>query len=79
MRANLELTKGLIFSERVLLKLVQRHAMRAWAEGRPLLALLEADPEVTARLPAADLRALFDLGHHLRHVDLIFGRVFGRV
>lgn len=91
MLANLESTAGLYESQRVLLaltergmarqaayELVQRHAMRAWAEGRPLLALLEADPEVTARLPTADLRALFDLGYHLRHVDLIFGRVFGR-
>jgi hypothetical protein len=36
--------------------------MRAWEEGRPLLELLRADPEVTAVLPADDLAPLFDLG-----------------
>ena len=51
--------------------------MTAWEEGRPLLDLLEADPEVTAALPAEELRGLFDLQHHLRHVDAIFERVFG--
>ncbi len=90
MLANLASTRGLIHSQRVLLALteaglgrqdayaiVQRHAMRAWQDGRPLLALLQADPEVTARLDAAALAALFDLGYHTRHVDLIFARVFG--
>ena len=59
-------------------ELVQRSAMRAWEEGRPLLELLRADPEVTAVLPADDLAPLFDLAHHLRRVDVIFERVFGR-
>jgi adenylosuccinate lyase len=57
--------------------IVQRHAMRAWREGTPLLDLLRADPEVTDRLDEAALLALFDLGHHTRHVDRIFARVFG--
>jgi adenylosuccinate lyase len=90
MLANLEATRGLHNSQRVLLaltgrglarqrayELVQRGAMRAWEEGRPLLELLEADPEVTAVLPAEELRGLFDLQHHLRHVGTIFERVFG--
>ena len=51
--------------------------MRAWREGVALLDLLRADPEVTARIDEAALAALFDLGHHTRHVDLIFARVFG--
>jgi adenylosuccinate lyase len=90
MRANLELSQGLIHSQRVLLALtaaglgrqeayaiVQRHAMRAWQDGTPLLELLRADPEVGAHLDPEALAALFDLDHHLRHVDRIFARVFG--
>jgi adenylosuccinate lyase len=89
MRANLESTRGLIHSQRVLLALteaglgrqeayaiVQRHAMRAWREGLALLDLLRADPEVTACLDEAALAALFDLGHYTREVDRIFARVF---
>jgi adenylosuccinate lyase len=91
MRANLDATQGLYESQRVLLALterglprqqayalVQRSAMRAWEEGRPLLELLRADRELTAVLPADDLVPLFDLAHHLRRVDAIFERVFGR-
>ena len=90
MQRNLELTHGLLFSQRVLLalvdagmgrqrayELVQRHAMRAWTDGLPLLDLLKAEPEVTAVLGAARLAGLFDMGVHLRHVDTIFERVFG--
>jgi adenylosuccinate lyase len=90
MRANLEGSQGLIHSQRVLLALtaaglgrqeayaiVQRHAMRAWRDRVPLLDLLRADPEVTARLDAPALAALFDLGHHTKHVERIFARVFG--
>ena len=55
---------------------VQRHAMEAWSEGKPLLDLLAADPEVTAHLPADRLAGLFDLAYHLKHVDTIFERVF---
>ena len=90
MRANLDSTRGLIHSQRVLLALteaglgrqdayaiVQRHAMRAWRESLPLLDLLRADPEVTACLDEAALAGLFDLDYHTRHVDQIFARVFG--
>jgi adenylosuccinate lyase len=90
MRRNLDLTQGLWASQRVLLALtqrgiarqeaygiVQRHAMRAIAERRPLLGLLEADPALRERLDAATLAGLFDLGYHLAQVDAIFARVFG--
>lgn len=90
MRQNLEATQGLYSSQRVLLALteaglprqrayeiVQAHAMRAWQEERPLLKLLREDPEVAAHLDPAALAKLFDLDHHLKHVDLIFERVFG--
>ncbi len=91
MSANLESSQGLIHSQQVLLALteagldrqvaygiVQRHAMRAWQEKRPLLDLLRADPEVRAHLDDQALTALFDLDHHTRHVEHIFERVFGR-
>ena len=90
MLANLESTQGLIHSQRVLLALteaglerqaayaiVQHHALRAWRERVPLLDLLRADPEVTGRISEAELAALFNLDYHMRHVDMIFARVFG--
>ncbi|MFL5121586.1 MAG: adenylosuccinate lyase [Microvirga sp.] len=90
MQRNLDATQGLYGSQRVLLalteagmarqrayELVQAHAMRAWREGRPLQELLLQDPEVTGRLGEERLLAVFDLGHHLAQVDVIFARVFG--
>ena len=90
MRENLERTRGLYQSGRVLLaltqaglsredayRLVQKNAMRVWREGGDFLGALQADAEVTAALPPDRLAGLFDLGHHTRHVDTIFRRVFG--
>jgi adenylosuccinate lyase len=90
MRKNLDRLGGLHNSQRVLLALtqaglsrdqayviVQRAAMKAWQEGRDFLAELKADKEVTAKVPAKELEALFDLAYHLKHVDTIFKRVFG--
>jgi adenylosuccinate lyase len=90
MRANLEQTRGLIHSQRVLLALteaglgrqeayeiVQRHALAASGGGGTLLDRLRSEPEVSARLSDDELRALFDPDHHRRHVDTIFRRVFG--
>ena len=92
MQKNLDRMGGLIHSLRVLLaltqagvsredsySLVQRNAMKVWdADGQlSLLQLLKDDPEVTSRIPPAELELLFDLGYHLQRVDLIFERVFG--
>jgi adenylosuccinate lyase len=90
MRRNLDRLGGLVHSQRVLLALtqagvsredaygfVQRSAMRVWRGEGDFLAFLKADPEVTAVLPPEKLEPLFDLGHHMKHVDTIFGRVFG--
>ena len=90
MRRNLDRLGGLVHSQRVLLALtqrgmsredsyaaVQRNAMPVWrGEGR-FLDLLKADPDVHAALTDPELEALFDEGHHFRHVDTIFARVFG--
>ena len=59
--------------------LVQGHAMKVWeSDGQlSLLDLLKSDEQVTSRIPADELDGLFDLDHHLKHVDTIFDRVFG--
>ena len=92
MQKNLDRMGGLVHSQRVLLALtqagasredsyalVQRNAMKVWeSDGQlSLLELLKADTDVTARLSAEQLTALFDLDYHMKHVDTIFARVFG--
>ena len=57
--------------------LVQRNAMPVWRGEGEFLTLLKADPDVSKALSAAELEALFDLGYHLKNVDMIFARVFG--
>ena len=88
MKKNIELTKGLIFSQRVMLALIdkglsrqkayelmQRNAMKAWKGNKNFLSLLKADPEVTATLPPRELEPLFDAQYYLRYIDEIFKRV----
>jgi len=58
--------------------LVQRHAMATIEDGGNFADRLKADPAVTQRLPTAEIDALFDHRKHIRHVDTIFRRVFGR-
>jgi adenylosuccinate lyase len=90
MRDNLGLSRGVVFSGSVLLELarrgvsreqaydwVQRNAMRAYEERTDFKALLEADADVSATLPAGVLDEAFDLDAQMRHVDTIFERVFG--
>ena len=91
MLANLQMTKGVIFSQMVLLKLiekgisreeayaiVQRNAMRSWQEGLEFKDLLLQDDEVMTRLNAGDLAAVFQVGNFLKQIDFIFNRVFGK-
>ena len=88
MRENVELTRGLVFSERVMLALVekgmareqayalnQRHAAHAWEEGADFRQLIRDDMEIQARLSAQELDAVFDYAHFTRHVDELFARV----
>ncbi len=51
--------------------------MKTWDKGLDFLTELKADADVTAKVPAAQLEAMFDIGYHLKHVDTIFKRVFG--
>ncbi len=88
MAANLDKSFGLLYSQRVLLALVesgmlrddayavvQRSAMRAWEEKTSFEELLKADPEVTGRLSAAEIEACFDPMHQLRNLNVIFDRL----
>jgi adenylosuccinate lyase len=90
MQANLDRLGGLVHSQGVLLALtksgmsreeayaaVQRNAMPVWEGKGSFLDLLKRDPEVSARIPTADLEALFNVSPHTAHVDEIFHRVFG--
>ncbi len=90
MLTNLQMTKGVIFSQMVLLKLieqgisregayaiVQRNAMRSWQEGAEFRELLLKDDEVVAKLKPDELSAAFKVENFLTHVDFIFKRVFG--
>ncbi|CAN5305240.1 adenylosuccinate lyase [soil metagenome] len=90
MRKNLDRLGGLIHSQRVMLALtqagmsredayaaVQRSAMPVWRGNGDFLTLLKADKDVSAKLSAGELEALFDLAYHTRHTETIFRRVFG--
>src|SRR6187200_670964 len=91
MQKNLDLLGGLVHSQRVMIALtqkgvaredayaiVQRSAMKVWQGEGDFLAFLTADKDVRKHLSEAELKANFDLDHHLRHVDTIFERVFGK-
>jgi adenylosuccinate lyase len=88
MKKNLELTRGLVFSQRVMLalidkglsrqeayNLVQRNAMKSYTGKRKFLNLLKADPEVTASLPPEEMENIFNYKFYLQHVDEIFRRL----
>ncbi len=88
MRANIDLTGGLIYSQRALLalveagmdrqeayKIVQVAAMQSWHDGVPFRVLLSADPHVAATLTPSEIEDLFDLSYHLKHIDTAYERL----
>jgi len=90
MIANLNMTRGLVFSQMVLLKLiekgvsredsyaiVQRSAMKSWNEDLDFKRLLLEDEQVMSCLSGEDIENVFRLENFLGHVDFIFDRVFG--
>ena len=90
MLKNLDATRGLVFSQQLLLALtqagvsreeaylwVQRNAMRAWDEGGDFRALVLDDPDIGGRLPRERVERVFSLDTYTRNVDRIFERVFG--
>ncbi|HZS96584.1 MAG TPA: adenylosuccinate lyase [Terriglobales bacterium] len=89
MMANLESTRGLVFSGQLLLdlvehgvsredayRMVQEHAMHAWKEDLDFRKLVLHDKNITSRVPAKQLENAFDLKRQLRNIDKIFTRVF---
>ncbi|HIE33373.1 MAG TPA: adenylosuccinate lyase, partial [Thermodesulfobacteriaceae bacterium] len=91
MEANLNLLRGLVFSQPLLLaltekglprqeayRLVQRRAMEVWEDrSKNFKDLVLADEDITRHLSREEIENLFDLKRYLRHVDTIFHRVFG--
>ncbi len=92
MKKNLDKTGGLVFSQKVLLALtqsgisredsytiVQRNAMKVWEQNGTLTLLdaLMADKDVTKNINSADLHKIFDYHDYLKHIDIVFNRVFG--
>jgi len=88
MKKNLEKTQGLIFSQPVLLKLiekgisrelayqlVQRSAMTVWQEGKDFGQILKNDPEVKKYLPAEEIDRICNLEYRLKNVNYIFKRL----
>ncbi|WP_017434421.1 adenylosuccinate lyase [Saccharococcus caldoxylosilyticus] len=88
MKKNMDRTLGLIYSQRVLLALidtgmtreeaydlVQPKAMEAWEKQVPFRSLIEADERITSRLTKEQLDDCFDYRYHLKHIDTIFARL----
>jgi len=88
MQRNLEQTQGLVYSQNVLLALVEKglsreeaydwiqaHAMRAWEEARSFRSLLEEDERILSHLSREELDACFDPARNLRRVDWIYSRL----
>jgi len=89
MLKNLNLTKGLIFSQRIMLeltkngfsrdrsyKIVQKHSRNAWTKNIPLLDSLKHDKVICKKIDDRKLKKIFDLNYHTKKVNLIFNRVF---
>lgn len=87
MKANLELTNGLVFSQALLLHLVQKglsreeaytlvqtNAMKSFDSGKPFMDYILADARITALLPADSIKDIFNYHRYLRHVDTIYKR-----
>ncbi len=87
---NLNKTRGLVFSQQVLIKLaekgmerqkayvmVQRNAMEVWDTGGEFKQLITQDQEIAKHLSRQEIEEIFDLDYHLKYVDELFERVFG--
>ena len=88
MQRNIEKSRGLIHSQQVLLRLiekgllretaydlVQKNAMRAWEEEKPFKDLIAQEPLVAEKFNKEELNDCFDIRHHLKHVDDIFAKL----
>ena len=90
MMRNLELTHGLVYSQQILLELarkglprqeayvlVQRNAMKTFSGAGSFADNLCADAELLQKMSIDEIKECFSLSKHLKHVDIIFQRVFG--
>jgi adenylosuccinate lyase len=90
MKRNLEKSGGAVFSEKVLLalvekgvvrdtayRMVQRHALKVGKEGGDLKREILQDAEIRRHLTAQEIEAIWGVKHHLANVDFIFRRAFG--
>ncbi len=87
MKDNIDITKGLLFSGRILIALVERegisreeayaiaqsNAMRCWNEKVPLLELLKNESRIK-KMSESELESLFDLEYYLKHIEEVFNR-----
>ncbi len=90
LESNIWITRGLVFSQKVLLKLVkkglsreeayllvQRNAMRCWEEKKDFREMLKTDCQITGILPDEEINSCFELEEDLKNIDHIFAAVFG--
>ena len=89
MLKNLNLSNGLIFSQRVMLELtkhgfsrekaytiVQKHAQNSWKNNIPLYESLIKDKIIIKKITTIHLKKMFDLDYYTKKVDVIFKRIF---
>ena len=91
MKKNLNLTKGIFFSQRILLelttvgftreeayKIVQKNAMKTWRENSSFLENIIADKKITNKIPVNKLKKLFNFSYHTKKINIIFNRSLKR-
>ena len=84
---NIEITKGLFFSQRVLLELtargfsrekaysiVQKRAMQSWNSKSSFYEILLNDPQINKKIPVNKLKELFNFSYHTKRINIIFKR-----
>jgi len=87
MKKNLDITKGIFFSQRILLeltnagftredsyKLVQKNAQKSWKENSSFFQKIISDKKITNKIPVNKLKKLFDFSYHTKKIDIIFKR-----
>ena len=87
MQKNLDITKGIFFSQRILLeltslgltreeayKLVQKNAIRAWSENSSFYNMIILDKKITNKIPVNKLKKLFNFSYHTKKINIIFNR-----
>ena len=87
MRKNLEMTNGILFSQRILLeltsvgftreqsyKIVQKNAMQAWKENSSFFDKIVSDKKIINKIPVNKIKKLFDFSYHTKKINIIFKR-----